>query len=580
MAVEVRVAGDALLRSPLTNKGTAFGASERAELGLSGLLPPRVETLDEQVSRAYAAFGGETSPLGRFRFLRRMQDTNEVLFFALLHRHLREMLPVVYTPTVGEGVERFSEIYERPRGLSLSIDAGDPAAAIAAWPHDDVRMIVATDSSAILGIGDQGYNGLAIAIGKLALYTVAGAVDPFHTLPVVLDVGTDRAALRDDPAYLGLRRPRARGAEHMAFVASFVRAVRARWPRAIIQWEDFGKDTAFAVLDAFREVAPSFNDDIQGTGAVALSGLLAAAHGKGSTLADERFLVFGAGAGGIGVARAIRAGLEHAGLDRAAASARIFVVDSRGLLVQGRSMEDYKKDFAQPRAALATWTTAAEVPTLRETIANGKVTALLGLSGQPGTFDEAVVRAVAANTTRPLVFALSNPTSACEAVPADIVRWSEGRAIVATGSPFDPVSFDGRERPVGQGNNAFIFPGLGFGALLAEARTITDGMVAEAAYALADLTIERYAASGQVYPPVEDLHEATIRVASRVARRAIADGVGGKDLSESALDPAFVHRSAWAPHYVPFRRSAQGQATGSTLNAMAPERLAPRTTTS
>jgi len=552
-AIDVRVAGDALLRSPLTNKGTAFSITERSELDLVGLLPPRVESLEEQTARAYAAFLRETTPLGRHRFLRRVQDTNEVLFYALLQGHIGEMMPIVYTPTVGEGVERFSDIYEEPRGLCISLDdPRPPAEVVARHPNDDVRMIVATDASAILGIGDQGYNGLAISIGKLALYTLGGGVSPFHTLPVVLDVGTDRSALLEHPAYLGVRQKRLRGDAHLELVRKFVLAVRERWPRAIVQWEDFGKETAFDVLDAFRDVVPSFNDDIQGTGAVALSGLIVAARAKGGTLASERFLVFGAGAGGIGVARAIREGLENEGLSRAEASARIFVVDSKGLLVEGRAMEPYKSEFAQPSKAIEGWTLANAVPSLIETIGNAKVTALLGLSGQRASFGERVVRAVLENTPQPIVFALSNPTSACEAVPADVLRWTNGRAIVATGSPFEPVELDGKTHVIGQGNNAFVFPGLGFGAILTQAKKITDGMVAEAAHALADLTIERYDTK-LVYPPVEELRDATVRVAARVAGRAIAEGVATRTDLPDDLE-GHARRLAWRPRYLPFRR--------------------------
>lgn len=551
--MSVNETGAALLRSPLTNKGTAFTAEERVEFGLVGLLPPRVETLEQQVSRAYATFRIETTSLGRYRFLRRLQDTNEVLFYALLAAHLREMLPVVYTPTVGEGVERFSDVYEHPRGLTLSLDdAQEPAEILAQFPVQDPAMIVATDSSAILGIGDQGWNGLAIAIGKLALYTVGGGVSPYRTVPGVLDVGTDRAPLSGSATYLGCKRPRLRGADHLAFVRKFVQAVKAKWPNAIVQWEDFAKDQAFDVLDAFRDEIPSFNDDIQGTGAVALAGLLAAAKTKDVRLQDERFLVFGAGAGGIGVARAIREGLEHAGLSRADAHARIFVVDSKGLLTEGRAMETYKKDFAQPAAATATWTKAGPVPTLLETIANAKITALLGLSGQPGSFDEAVIRAVSENSARPIVFALSNPTSSCEASPADVIRWTKGRAIVATGSPYEPVAFEGATHTIGQGNNAFIFPGLGFGAILTRASKITDAMVAEAALTLADFTIERF--PGEIYPPVEALREASARVTARVAARAIQDGVARvTDVASGLLGDVAKH--AWSPAYPRLRRA-------------------------
>jgi malate dehydrogenase (oxaloacetate-decarboxylating) len=558
VGIVTSASGETLLRAPLLNKGTAFSAGERAELGLNGLLPPAIESLEQQTARALAAYHAEAGPFARFRFLRRLQDTNEILFYALVSGSVREMLPVIYTPTVGVGVERFSEVYERPRGLSLSID--DPEGvrgALAAIPQDDVRMIVATDSSAILGIGDQGYNGLAIAIGKLALYTLGGGVAPHQTLPVVLDVGTDRQSLLADPRYLGIKRTRVRGEAHLAFVRAFVDAVHDRWPRAVIQWEDFAKESAFDVLDAFRTTAPSFNDDIQGTGAVALAGLLAATRDRPARLAGERFLVFGAGAGGIGVARAIEGGLVREGLSREEAKARIFVVDSKGLLVEGRAMESYKRSSARPRASLGEIPHTSAIPTLSETIAGAGITALLGLSGQPGTFDESVVRAVARNTPHPIVFALSNPTNACEAQPADILRWTDGAAIVATGSPFDPVLVDGKLRAIGQGNNAFVFPGLGFGALLAEARTITDGMVEDAAYALADLTTERYAESGLVFPPVEALSEAALRVAVRVARRAVLDGVAEAELPKDL--EAFVARRAWRPRYLPISRAARAR---------------------
>lgn len=536
----VHARGDALLRSNLTNKGTAFSLEERQALGLVGLLPPRVESLDEQLARTWLAYRRALTPLEQYRFLRRLEDTNVVLFHALLAAHVEELLPVVYTPTVGEGVERWSEIWENARGVTITERADETIASV---PNDDVRMIVATDGSAILGIGDQGYNGIAISIGKLALYTVGGGVSPYETLPVALDVGTDRKALREDPSYLGVRRERLRGDAYRGVVRSFVQAVKARWPRAIVQWEDFGKESAFEVLDAFRDELPSFNDDIQGTGAVALAGLLRAGRLRGRALADERFLVFGAGAGGIGVARAILGGLEREGLTREAALARIFVVDSKGLLVTGRAMESYKQAFAQP--AREGWSAA---PSLLETIERGRITALLGLSGQPGTFDEAVVHALLANAERPVVFALSNPTSACEALPADLLRWSAGRALVATGSPFEPVVHDDVTHVIGQGNNAFVFPGLGFGAMLTEARAVTDGMVAESAYALAELTGERW--PDLVYPPVTHLRDAAVRVAARVAACALREGVATKtDLPEDL--EAHARRLAWSPRYLP-----------------------------
>jgi malate dehydrogenase (oxaloacetate-decarboxylating) len=472
--LRVGLDGVALTRLPLTNKGTSFPEDERIALGLDGLLPPHVTTLAQQIERAYGAFLREPTALAQYTYLRGLQERNEIVFYALVEKHLAEMLPIIYTPTVGDAVMNASAIYRGARGLSLSPRNVPRAAQVMKnCMLDDVRIVVATDSSAILGIGDQGWGGLAIAIGKLALYTVAGGVSPYRSLPIGLDVGTDREDLLGNPAYLGLRQKRARGAEYFGLMDQVVDALRARWPRVVLQWEDLSKDTAFDVLQRYRKRIASFNDDIQGTGAVALSGLLGACSLRGRKLSDEIVVVYGAGAGGVGVAWAIEQGMLRAGLSIEEARARIFVLDSKGLLVEGRSMEAYKHPFAQPRSRVAGW----EGFGLAQTIEKAKATVLLGLSGQPGTFTEPMVRAMCAHVERPVVFPLSNPTSACEATPEDLLTWSHGRAIVATGSPFDPVRVGDRDVAIGQGNNAFIFPGLGFGAILAEASEISDAMV-------------------------------------------------------------------------------------------------------
>lgn len=539
--LEVDVQGIALLRLVLLNKGTAFTADERRTLGLEGLLPPEVNTLERHLERVYLGYRAAATPIDRYQYLRALQERQEILFYALLERHLGEMLPIVYTPTVGEAVQRFSALYQHARGLSVSIgDVDHVDRLMANYPLDDVRMIVATDSSAILGIGDQGYGGLAIPIGKLALYTVGGGVSPFHTMPVSLDVGTDRADLRDDPFYLGARHPRLAGDEYLSFMDRFVAGVRARWPRAVIQWEDLSKDAAFTVLDRYRGVTPSFNDDIQGTGAVALAGALSACRLKGERLADQRLVIHGAGAGGGGVAWALRQGLLADGLSPAEASARLLVLDSRGLLTTERKLEPYKQPFAQRG-----WTGPTD---LRGVIETSRATMLLGLSGQPGAFTDDVVRALAKNTDRPVVFPLSNPTSSCEALPADVLRWTDGRALVATGSPFDPVVHGGATYPIAQGNNAFVFPGLGFGTILAEARTITDAMVLAGAAALADYTAARHPT--RIYPPIEELQEVSIRVAARVIERADDDGVGTAPARGEALE-AMVRARFWHARYLP-----------------------------
>lgn len=554
--MRVHLEGAALLRVALTNKGTAFPADERDALGIDGLLPPHVGDIAEQLARVYAGFTREPTALGKYTYLRSLQERNEILFYALLEQHLAEMLPIVYTPTVGEAVQKFSAIYQNARGLSLSIDNVERARDVTKNALlDDVRMVVATDSSAILGIGDQGYGGVAIAIGKLALYTVAGGVSPYRTLPVGLDVGTDRKDLLANPWYLGVRHARLKGEAYLAFMDRVVDAIHARWPRAILQWEDLSKDTAFAVLERYRKRLPSFNDDIQGTGAVALAGLVVACASQKRKLSDERVVVYGAGAGGAGVAFAVREGMKREGLSDAEARARVFVLDSKGLLVEGRAMEDYKSTLAQPRDAVASWGAPRGAGfDLLEVVEKARATVLLGLSGQPGTFGEAVVRACAANAERPIVFALSNPTTSCEAQPSDILFWTEGRALVATGSPFEPVRVGDRDVPIGQGNNAFVFPGLGFGAILADASEITDGMVLEAAYALAEYTKKHHAAEGLLYPPVEELRAVSLEVAARVIQRAFAEGVARtkKVRPEDAL--AYVKKKAWSAKYLPFRR--------------------------
>ncbi len=550
--MDVFVDGFSLLRGPITNKGTAFTAEERIALRLEGLLPPAVQSLSDQVVHAYAGYRDAPTDIAKYQFLRALQDRQETLFFALLREHLEEMLPIVYTPTVGEAVRRFHALYQSPRGLSLSTqNIGRAEAAVLSHPFEDVRMIVATDSSAILGIGDQGYGGLAICIGKLALYTAGGGVAPWHTMPAVLDVGTERADLVDDVHYLGVREKRLRGDAYFAFLDAFVSAVRQRFPRAVLQWEDLAKDTAFAVLDRFRKVLPSFNDDIQGTGAVALAGVLNACRLRGERLQDQRIIVHGAGAGGIGVAWAIVQGLIRDGLDATAATSRVFVLDSKGLLTTSRAMEGYKRPFAQPPDGVADWRTRGEVPTLLETIENAKATVLLGLSGQPGAFDEDVAVAMAKNTARPVIFPLSNPTSSAEARPEDLIAWTNGEAIVATGSPFAPVSLGHRTFVIGQGNNAFVFPGLGLGAIVSRANEITDGMVLCASYALAEYSAERHGGGDSVYPPVSELAEVSRYVAARVARVASEEGVAEAPVATREEAEDRVRAAFWDAQYLP-----------------------------
>lgn len=553
--MEVSIRGIALLRLPATNKGSAFTARERIELGLDGLLPPRVTDIEIQAERLYLNYQRLPDDLAKYQFLRATQERSEVLFYALLERHLQEMVPIVYTPTIGLAVQQFSTLYMTARGLTLSAENIDHADRILNdYPWHDIRIMVVTDSSAILGIGDQGMGGLTICIGKLALYTAGGGLCPFQTLPVNLDVGTNRDTLLDDPQYLGIRSKRLHDEPYFELVDKFVAAIRKKWPKAIIQWEDFAKNVAFEVLARYRDQIPCFNDDIQGTGAMALAGLLSACRIKDESLAEQSIVVAGAGAGGIGVASAIKAGLIRAGLSEAQARRQIFVVDGRGLVVEGYTTDTYKLPLAHAAESYQGWgIEASRVPTLMEVVTHVKPGVLLGLSGVSGLFDEAMIKSIAKNHARPVIFPLSNPTANCEATPDDILEWTQGRAIIATGSPFPDVEYDGMRHPIGQGNNAFIFPGLGFAAVLGECTRISDAMVAEAAYALADYVADHYLQAGLVYPPVADLKKVSLVVATRVLAKALEDGCASRqDLNGIALE-AYVKAHFWQARHLPFK---------------------------
>ncbi|MFN0064094.1 MAG: NAD-dependent malic enzyme [Myxococcaceae bacterium] len=556
--IETSLPGLMLTRLPLLNKGTAFTEEERREFGLSGLLAPHVSSLDEEVQRAYDNFNMFTTDIDRHVFLRMLQDRMEVVFYALLDRHLEQMMPIIYTPTVAQAVEQFSRLYRFPRGLVVStrnIDQID--SLLESTPFHDVQLIVATDSEGILGIGDQGFGGLAICIGKLSLYTAAAGIDPALTLPVELDVGTNRQDLLDDPLYLGVRHRRLEGQAYADFIDRFVQALKRRFPKVLLQWEDFSKQKAFDVLDRYAGEIPSFNDDIQGTGAVVLAGLWPACKRTQRPLSRQNILIHGAGAGGVGVAMQIARGLQYEGLSEKEANDRIFLIDSKGLILEDRKgLEPYKRRFAKPAASIATWKIAGAIPSLEETVRQAGITVLLGLSGQRGAFDERTVRAVAANTPTPIVFALSNPTANCEAEPADIYRWTEGRAIVATGSPFPDVEWGGVRYPVGQGNNAFIFPGVGLGTLLSGATRVTDNMLLQASLALARYNDPARVTQGGVYPRIERIRAASRQVAAAVMRQAVTDGVATRTLPDDLH--AFIEANMWHPEFLPIRRARTG----------------------
>lgn len=556
MYLATSMMGYALTQTPLLNKGAAFSLAERQAFRLSGLLPPHVLTLAEQVQQSYIGFTRCPTDFDKHLYLRALQDCNEVLFYALVEAHLNDMLPILYTPTVAQAVEQFSRSFRTPRGLIVSTDNINQIDALLEQVLiPEVRLIVATDSEAILGIGDQGVGGIAICIGKLSLYTAAAGIDPAMTLPLGLDVGTNRHDLLEDPLYLGVRHRRLEGQAYLDFLDRVIMAIKRRFPDVLLQWEDLSKQKAFDVRDRYQDILPSFNDDIQGTGAVVLAGLLTTMRRTRQQLTDQVIVIQGAGAGGIGVARQLCRGLEREGMSTANAKERILVVDSKGLILRDRpGLESYKREFAHDPARVANWTISGTVSNLLETVRSAQVTTLIGLSGQRGAFSEEVVRAVAANTPQPTIFALSNPTAYCEVTPEEVYRWTEGRATVATGSPFPDVEYGGARHSVGQGNNAFIFPGLGLGVLLSGAQRVTENMLTAAAVALADCTEMARLARGGVYPPIEHLRNVSKHIAVAVIKQAVADGLAKNEIPEKNLD-AFVERGMWKPIYLPIRRT-------------------------
>jgi malic enzyme len=541
--------GRALLRHPLLNKGTAFTAAERRALGLEGLLPPVASSDEVQRRRAYEHIARKTDPLEKYIGLCALQDRNEILFYKVLLDHLEELTPIVYTPTVGRACQEYSHIFRRGRGIWISpAERGRIGEVLENGAYENVRLIVVTDNERILGLGDQGAGGMGIPIGKLALYTMGGGIHPSWCLPVSLDVGTDNQTLLDDPLYLGWRAPRLRGASYHEIVEEFVEAVVRVFPRALLQWEDFKKGTAFELLDRHRERLPSFNDDIQGTAAVAVAGIVSGSRVSGVPLLEQRIVIAGAGAAGIGIARQLTDALRQAGLRDAELCRAVAVLDSRGLLVEGEPREPYKAPFAWPRelvgAAGLDDTGCRDLCTI---IAALRPTVLVGATGQTGLFTEEVVRAVARVSPRPVVMPLSNPTSKCEALPADVLRWSDGRALVATGSPFSPVVFADRTMRVAQCNNVFVFPGVGLGAIVAGARRVTDSMFTVAAEELAAAVDDDDRRAGALYPPLTRLREVSAAIAVRVALEAGRRGVA--EAMDEERVRALVSATMWVPGY-------------------------------
>ena len=542
--VEVRLRGTQLLNHPMYNRSTAYTREERRVLGLSGLLPDVVSSMEQQARRAYGNIVRKGDALERFIGLAALQDRNEHLFYRVLTDHIEEFLPIVYTPTVGLACQQYSRIFRRARGLWITPEQkGHMSDVLTHTPYEDVRLIVVTDNERILGLGDQGAGGMGIPVGKVALYVAAAGIHPAQTLPISLDVGTDNEELLQDDLYIGWRHPRLRGEAYDAVVDELVRAIKLRFPKALLQWEDFKQWNAFRLLERYRHELPSFNDDIQGTAAVAVAGVWAAARAASRPLSDERVVIVGAGAAGVGIARLLRTALAREGLAGEALSAAIALVDAKGLIVGDD--DEYRRELAWT-AELAAARGVRAGSSLLEVVRALRPTVLVGVTGVAGLFGEEVVRAMAEGVERPAIFPLSNPTSSSEARPIDIMAWTSGRALVATGSPFDPVAVGDRQVRIGQSNNAFVFPGVGLGALVSEAREVTDSMFTAAADALAAEVTREDLAEGSLFPRISELRRITARVAEAVVRQAVADGVA-RNPAENLAEA--VASAMWDPVY-------------------------------
>ena len=551
-----RLRGRQVFGDPRINKGTGFTAEERESLGLTGLMPYKVFTLEEQAARSYSQYSAQPTPLAKNVFLTALHDRNEVLFYRLLTDHLREMLPIVYTPTIGEAIERYSHQYRRPRGVYLSVDAPElieSSLAATDLDPDEVDLIVATDAEAILGIGDWGVGGIAIAEGKLVVYCAAGGIDPNRAIPVILDVGTNRQELLDDPLYLGNAHPRVDQEIYDRFIDAYVTAATKLFPDALLHWEDFGADNAHRILDRYKDRILTFNDDIEGTGAVNLAAVLSGVAASGVPLVEHRVVIFGTGSAGAGIADQMVDALIGAGLNEADARARIWAMGRPGLLIDdmGDRLRSFQRPYARPADEVADWARDdGDRINLEEVVRRVGPTILVGTSTQAGAFTETVVRAMAEQCDRPIILPLSNPTRLAEATPGDLLRWTDGRALVATGSPFDPVTHDRTTFVIGQANNALIFPGLGLGAIVARAGRMTDHMIFAAAEAVADL-VDATTRGASLLPQINDVRETSVCVATAVAQAAADDGV-----ARARLEPDVegqVRRSMWDPVYRPVR---------------------------
>ncbi|MDP5291006.1 NAD-dependent malic enzyme [Oceanimonas sp. CHS3-5] len=553
-ALYIPYAGPALLETPLLNKGSAFTKEERLAFNLEGLLPHNIETIEEQAERAYKQYCGFQNNLDKHIYLRNIQDTNETLFYRLVEDHLTEMMPIIYTPTVGQACEEFSNIYRRARGLFISYPDKDHIDDILQnATKRNVKVIVVTDGERILGLGDQGIGGMGIPIGKLSLYVACGGISPAHTLPVVLDPGTNNPQLLKDPMYMGWRNPRVTGEEYEEFVDAFIKAVKRRWPNVLLQFEDFAQKNAMPVLNRYKDELCCFNDDIQGTAAVTLGSLIAACQASGSKLSEKKVAFLGSGSAGCGIAEQIVAQMKAEGLSDAKARERVFMVDRFGLITDNMpNLVDFQRPLAQSLENLQDWTVNGDNISLLEVMHNAKPDILIGVSGQPGLFTKEVIQTMHANCERPIVFPLSNPTSRVEATPEEIINWTDGQALVATGSPFAPVEYKGKLYEIAQCNNSYIFPGIGLGVLACGAKRVTDAMLMASSRALASCSPLTKDGEGALLPPLEEIQQVSRHIAKMVAKTAQLQGQA-LQTSDEQLEKA-IEANYWDPEYRQYRR--------------------------
>ncbi|WP_372768911.1 NAD-dependent malic enzyme [Pseudoalteromonas sp.] len=547
-------AGPTLIETPLLNKGSAFSQREREQFNLAGLLPPIFESIEEQVERCYQQYKSFTNNLNKHIYLRAIHDTNETLFFRLVRDHLEEMMPIIYTPTVGEACERFSDIYRKHRGLFISYeDRHNIDDILRNATKGKVKVIVVTDGERILGLGDQGIGGMGIPIGKLSLYTAVGGISPAYTLPVMLDVGTNNQTLLDDPMYMGRRHKRISQEQYDEFLDLFINAVKRRWPNVMLQFEDFAQPNAMPLLQRYRDEICSFNDDIQGTASVTVGSLLAACRVKGEALSSQKVVFVGAGSAGCGIAEQIIAQMVSEGISEAQARSQIFMVDRFGLLTEGMSdLRDFQEILTQKKDALSDWSFSGDYAALLDVMHCAKPNILIGVSGQPGLFTEQVIKAMHQGSEQPIIFPLSNPIKQVEAMPEDVIAWTNGEAIVATGSPFEPVSFNGKEHVIPQCNNSYIFPGIGLGVVAVGAKRITDEMLMVASETLAAASPRANTSEGSLLPPLTQVESLSKKIAFNVAKKAIEQSVA-LEISDEKL-ASLIETNYWLPEYRDYKR--------------------------